>query len=210
MEESSSVDQGYDSDPMEEANNVKFAEDNYESILSNLASLITYIDQDSIHEVWHVSTIEQDKEHFVVVYGNANHLCTCMYLVTRGIVCRHFFSVMLASNKAMFHVGLIPNRWYIDITYESQKEAAIIVCNKKLASDDSEVVYEHQIETNFDMLNEIRHIQVFSETVKKNLSHQVKYSQGLGYAKKNLALENGCENELAFTTLDQRKGKENL
>ncbi|POG81821.1 hypothetical protein GLOIN_2v1470367 [Rhizophagus irregularis DAOM 181602=DAOM 197198] len=51
---------------------------------------------------------------------------------------------------------------------------------------------------NFNMLNEIRHIQVFSETVKKNLSNQVKYSQGLGYAKKalNLALENSCENEL--------------
>ncbi|CAB5360724.1 unnamed protein product [Rhizophagus irregularis] len=147
MDESGSVDQGYDSDPMEEASNIEFAEDNYESVLSNLASLITYIDQESIHE-------------------------------------------------AMFHVGLIPNRWYIDITYEFQKEAAIIVCNN--ASGDSEVVYEHQIETNFNMLNEIRHTQVFSETVKKNLSNQAKYSQGLGYAMKalNLALENGCENEL--------------
>ena len=104
---------------------------------------------------------------------------------------------MLSSNKAMFHVGLIPNRWYIDMTYESQKEVAITVCNKNLASDDK-VIYEHQIETNFDMLNEIRHTQVFSETVKKNLTQRVKYSQGLGYAKKalNLALENGCENEL--------------
>ncbi|CAB4420628.1 unnamed protein product [Rhizophagus irregularis] len=103
---------------------------------------------------------------------------------------------MLASNKAMFYVSLIPNRWYIDITYESQKEAAIIVCNN--VSGDSEVVYEHQIEMNFNMLNEIRYTQVFSETVKKNLSNQVKYGQGLGYAKKalNLALENGCENEL--------------
>ncbi|CAB4425442.1 unnamed protein product [Rhizophagus irregularis] len=194
------VDQGYDSDLMEEASNIEFAEDNYESVLSNLASLITYIDQESIHEVWHVSTIEQNKEHFVVVYGNANHLCTCIYLVIRGIVCRHFFSMMLASNKAMFHVGLISNQWYIDITHESQKEAAIIVCNN--ASGDSEVVYEHQIETNFNMLNEIRHTQVFSETIKKNLSNQVKYSQGLGYAKKalNLAFENGCENDNSYKT----------
>lgn len=198
MEETSDVDQGYNSDSMEETSDIEFAEDNYKSILSNFASLITHIDQDTIHEVWHVSTIEQNKEHFVVVYGNANHLYTCMHLVTRGIICRHFFSVMLASNKAMFHVGLIPNRWYIDITYDPQKEAAITVCNKNLASDGSDVIYEHQIETNFDRLNEIRHTQVFSETVKKNLSHQVKYSQGLGYAKKalNLALENSCENEL--------------
>src|SRR3984957_6493670 len=95
MKETSNIDQGYNPDPMGETSNIEFAEDNYESILSNMASLIAYIDQDTIHEVWHISTIEQNKEYFVVIYGNANHLCTCMYLVTRGIVCRHFFSIML-------------------------------------------------------------------------------------------------------------------
>lgn len=198
-EEFEEVEQEDNTDPIEEIrNNVKFAEDDYESVLSNLDSLITFIDQNSIHEVWHVSTIEQNKEHFVVLYGNANHLCTCMYLVTRGLVCRHFFSVMLTSDKAMFHISLIPSRWYNEIAYEPQKEYAITVCNKKSASDEDEVVYEHQIEMNFDMLNEIRHTQVFSETVKQNLTRQVKYNQGFGYAKRaiDLALEIGCEDDL--------------
>ena len=69
MEETSDIDQRYNSDPMEETSNIEFAEDNYESILSNLASLIACIDQDTIHEVWHISTIEQNKEHFVVIWG---------------------------------------------------------------------------------------------------------------------------------------------
>ncbi|CAB5099051.1 unnamed protein product [Rhizophagus irregularis] len=60
MDESGSIDQGYDSDPMEEASNIEFAEDNYESVLSNLASLITYIDQESIHEI-------KDKEKEIYV-----------------------------------------------------------------------------------------------------------------------------------------------
>ena len=164
-------------------------------MLSDLNSLATYVDQASIHEVWHITTIEQNKEHYVIIYGNANHLCTCMYLVTKGLVCRHFFSVLLNSDRAMFHVGLIPTRWYNEITLDPQEEAAITVCSKKY---DNEPVYEHQIRTNFDALNKIRHVQVFSETVKQNLSHKAKYNQGFGYAKKavNLALEIGCEDEL--------------
>ncbi|PKY34329.1 hypothetical protein RhiirB3_395477 [Rhizophagus irregularis] len=75
----------------EKDSKVKFAEDDYESKLLNLHSLFSYLNHAVIHEVWSVTTIEQNKEHFVVLYGNTNHLCTCMWLVTRRLVCRHFF-----------------------------------------------------------------------------------------------------------------------
>ncbi len=41
-------------------------------------------------------------------------------------------------------------------------------------------------------------MQVFSESVKQNLSHKAKYNQGFGYTKRaiNLALKIGCENKL--------------
>src|SRR2546423_13601119 len=111
-QEESDKDEQDNIDLMEVTCNIEFAEDNYESIMSNLNTLIKYIDQASIHEVWCVATIEQNKDHYLVIYGNANHLCTCMLLITKGLVCRHFFSVMLSSEKAMFHIGLIPARWY--------------------------------------------------------------------------------------------------
>ncbi|CAB4382816.1 unnamed protein product [Rhizophagus irregularis] len=59
---------------------------------------------------------------------------------------------------------------------DPQKEAAITIFSKKSLSDNREFVYEHLIEPNFDILNEIH----------------------IGYAKKavNLALEMGCEDEL--------------
>ncbi|CAG8597395.1 9900_t:CDS:2 [Cetraspora pellucida] len=125
-------------------NDISFAKDEYESVISNLDSLIKYIDQFTIQKIWHVATIEQQKEHFVIICRNANHLCT----------------------------------WHLP--------------NNNIS------IYEHQINSGFNFLNKIHHTQIFSETVKQNLSCQIKYNQGLGYAKKavDLALETGYENEL--------------
>ena len=91
---------------------INFAEDDYESSISNLNSLVRYLNNATIHEVWSVKTIEQNKEHFMVISDNANHLCTCILLVSKGLVCRNIFSVMTNSDKAMFHIRLIPDRWY--------------------------------------------------------------------------------------------------
>ncbi|RGB36082.1 hypothetical protein C1646_667222 [Rhizophagus diaphanus] len=147
--------------------NIKFAKNNYESMILNLNSLIKCINRTSIHEIWRVTTIEKNKEHFVVIFGNANHLCIYMHLITKGLVCRHFFSVMLNSNKIMFHIGLILARWYnSEMTNDPQKEAAITIFSKKSSSNDREFVCKHPIEPNFDILNEIRNVQMFSETVK--------------------------------------------
>jgi hypothetical protein len=180
---------------------INFAEDDYESSITNLLSLVTYFNHESIREVWRVTTIEQNKEHFVIICDNANHLCTCMLLVSKGLVCRHFFSVMTNSDEAMFHIGLIPDRWYNEKSSNFQKEPAITVCSKKREPDGVnpvEPVYEHQVGPNFDLLHDIRHTQAFSENAKQNLSRQAKYNQGFGYAKRavGLALEIGCEDEL--------------
>ncbi|CAB4442956.1 unnamed protein product [Rhizophagus irregularis] len=164
-EKSYNEEENNNTDPIgmtEVTGNIEFAEDNYESMILNLDSLIKCINRTSIHE-------------------------------------------------AMFHIGLIPARWYnSETTNDPQKEAAITIFSKKSSSDDREFVYEHPIEPNFDILNEIRNVQMFSETVKQNLSHKVKYNQGIRYAKKavNLALEMGCEDELNKLLQDWIKVKE--
>src|SRR2546423_8921711 len=86
-----------------------------------------------------------------------------------NIVCQHFFSVMFNSDKVMFHISLIPCRWYNNMTSNTQEELAVAICSKKSALG-REFTYEHQIRANFDILSEIRHTQLFSETVKQNLS----------------------------------------
>ena len=59
-------------------------------------------------------------------------------------------------------------------------------------------MYEHQIAPDFNLLHDIRHTQAFSENAKQNLSHQAKYNQGFGYAKRaiGISLDMGCEDEL--------------
>ena len=59
-------------------------------------------------------------------------------------------------------------------------------------------MFEHQIAPDFDLLHDIRHTQAFSENAKQNLSHQAKYNQDFGYAKRviGISLDMGCEDEL--------------
>ncbi|CAG8736693.1 16362_t:CDS:1, partial [Racocetra fulgida] len=89
------------------------------------------------------------------------------------------------------------------------EEVAITICSNQQTSD-NELVYEHKIVTNFNMLNEIRHTHILSETIRQNLSSKAKYNQGFGYAKKaiDLALQLGQENELNKLLLGWIKEKE--
>ena len=41
-----------------------------------------------------------------------SHVCTCLLLISEGLVCRHFFQVMLRTQNAKFAITLIKNRWY--------------------------------------------------------------------------------------------------
>ncbi|CAG8794855.1 22191_t:CDS:1, partial [Gigaspora margarita] len=77
-------------------------------------------------------------------------------------------------------------------------------------ASNNEFIFEHQIATNFDMLNEIRHTYKLSETIRQNLSHKTKCNQGFGYAKKaiDLALQLGQEDKLNMLLLDWIKEKE--
>ena len=82
--------------------------------------LIADLDQSRVCELWRVSSIDKKSKHFVVLYDDTMHLCTCLTLLNRGLICRHFFATMLVSPIAKFHIGLIPHHWY---TNESVVEA---------------------------------------------------------------------------------------
>ena len=50
----------------------------------------------------------------VALLTDRTHICTCLETVTKGIVCQHFWHVMLYSSSAKFHISIVPNRWYKD------------------------------------------------------------------------------------------------
>jgi len=87
-----------------------------------------------ILEVWHVrATGTSGIGHYVVLLNDGTHLCTCLLLMNKGLICRHFFRVATYSQSATYHITLIPSRWYLEPNINQevllQQISAIILCS---------------------------------------------------------------------------------
>jgi hypothetical protein len=49
-----------------------------------------------------------------------------MFNISRGIICRHYFRVMMFSTVAGFQIQMIPSQWYID--NQKDKDTAVEKC----------------------------------------------------------------------------------
>ncbi|KAF9402881.1 hypothetical protein BGX21_008289 [Mortierella sp. AD011] len=49
---------------------------------------------------------------YVILFKDGSHICTCLLLKNKGIVCAHFFKAMQADTRVRYHIRLIPRRWY--------------------------------------------------------------------------------------------------
>jgi hypothetical protein len=61
--------------------------------------------------------------HFIIIIDPVSYLCSCMSNISRSVICRHYFRVMMTSTFAGFQIQMIPSRWYIDI----QKDKEVVV-----------------------------------------------------------------------------------
>ena len=85
--------------------NDNFIEDIVDEPQVTLKSLLTDT-QCSIIEIWRIRRISgiSRKENIVVLFADGTHLCTCLETITKGIICHHFWRVMLYSSLAQFHI----------------------------------------------------------------------------------------------------------
>ncbi|RIB12889.1 hypothetical protein C2G38_1779248 [Gigaspora rosea] len=104
-----------------------FSEDLYDEVLIELTELIDRISPNDIRELWAVSRIDRQKHHFVIIFGNASYLCTCLTLINYGIICHHFFAVLLESEIAQFHIGILAKRWFNDRVIQKMKRSVMNV-----------------------------------------------------------------------------------
>ncbi|POG74748.1 hypothetical protein GLOIN_2v1825201 [Rhizophagus irregularis DAOM 181602=DAOM 197198] len=67
--------------------------DDYDQPQSLFSSLIENISHNSIQQVWKVTRHRGQKSEpqYVILLNDSSHLCTCLWLINRGIICRHFF-----------------------------------------------------------------------------------------------------------------------
>ncbi|RHZ75463.1 hypothetical protein Glove_213g59 [Diversispora epigaea] len=102
-----------------------FIEDLYDFKQILLKSMIAEVGEKNFHEIWKISDMRSENKkhiHFVIVVNPISYLCSCMSNISRGIVCRHYFQVMMISTVAGFQIQMVPSRWYVD----SQKDKDVV------------------------------------------------------------------------------------
>ncbi|CAB4483104.1 unnamed protein product [Rhizophagus irregularis] len=93
--------------------NVTLLHDDIDTPQTTLKQMIKFVEFQNIKEIWSISVGNSSKvKHYVILLQNNGHICSCLSILRCGIVCRHYFQVMLATSNAMFHIRLIPTRWY--------------------------------------------------------------------------------------------------
>jgi hypothetical protein len=95
-----------------------FIEDQYDVRFITLQNMIEEVGQDDVLEIWKVVDIRSERKyhvHFVIIVNEISFLCSCLKSISKGIICRHYFRVMMNSKTAAFHISMIPQRWYKDI-----------------------------------------------------------------------------------------------
>src|SRR4051812_27425916 len=93
-----------------------------ESPQATIHQLLEVGGHSNVKEIWavKVGNSQMAKHHVVLLKSNA-HICSCLMSIRKGMVCRHYFQVMLNTCEARFHIRLIPSRWYQkekDASYE--------------------------------------------------------------------------------------------
>ncbi|CAB4483214.1 unnamed protein product [Rhizophagus irregularis] len=110
-------------------NEVSYDDECAESPRATIEQLIEVSGRDNVKEIWAVRVGNSlIAKHYVILLKNDAHMCSCLMVIQKGVVCRHYFQVMLNTCKARFHIRLIPSRWY-----QKDKDAsheAFIVADK--------------------------------------------------------------------------------
>lgn len=105
--------------------------------------MLSDVDKNQIISMWSV-TVENKliEKHFVILLANGSHYCSCLSLVNRGIICRHYFQIMLRTPTAKFHLRLIPSRWYYR-DKNASKEPFLVA--SKFESEIPPIIPQHSI-----------------------------------------------------------------
>ena len=177
-----------------------FLEDQLDMPQTSLFSLLEGIQLSDIIEIWELFGITKSYKHYIILLIDGGHLCTCLSIINRGLVCSHFFHIMMNSKVAKFNIGLIAKRWYLEniqdqyIQANLQDETVGIVTQFQQNNS----INDEVLITDLRIFNQLRIPETFTANVKQCLQRKVKYAYGFGKMKKalNLALDLGCEDEI--------------
>jgi hypothetical protein len=115
-----------------------------ESRKISLATLLSRIEASKVDEVFDVAyVLYPNRPQHVVLLRDGSYLCTCLLLQNSGIVCRHFFRLMMVDRRCKYHVSLVHRRWYKEVVQDDRdidpsQELFVFAENQKLNLDDND------------------------------------------------------------------------
>ena len=181
-------------DDQEEINNI---EDYYDYRQIYLKSLLKLKPKETIKEIWKIIPymIPNSYQH-IVIFNDGTHLCTCLLLVSHGIICRHYFKLMVENPNALFHIMLMPTRWLQDDAWnniDSIFNEPFIGTSSKNLKQINDDTNNQKIYLNPRHHNSIQEVEICYYTQKK-----VDYGRIMGHFKKalNYSLDSNDQEKL--------------
>src|SRR6266542_2389689 len=151
----------------------QYLEDISDARQTTAACMISDVNRDQISSMWAVNVENKLVEkHFVILLTNGSHHCSCLSLINRGIICRHYFQIMLRSSAAKFHLRLIPSRWYYK-DKDPSKEPFLVA--NKFEDETTLITTRHEQLTDIQLYSKIAGLthKVTMKAVKKRDIHIV-------------------------------------
>ena len=193
-----SLEEAYEIEQLQATDVEDILEDNYEGTFSMLKQIADSLNNKNIKEVWTIKRIGTSVGQFVIIFDEIGHLCTCYWLVSHGIPCRHFFAVLLESTHAQFHIKLVMERWFKDTviknTEQVLQEKPLKVSTGRNIEDDT----SNSVHIDFTYLSYLRGPPVYTTKLQSVIDRRIRFGicSGLGKEAFDLAIDTGTDEEL--------------
>ena len=167
--------------------------------------MIEEVGREEVLEIWKVVDIRSEKRHnihFVIIVNAVSYLCSCLKSISKGIICRHYFRVMMNSKIAAFHISMIPQRWYKDIYQDGSnlQENIISIHNNELTDEgiinlikSKEIESEEEQEPEkpkisiFEAISSLDQIMVFIDNPPDSFTAEIKHIVALKSLKSQIS-----------------------
>ncbi|GBC36318.2 hypothetical protein GLOIN_2v1885686 [Rhizophagus irregularis DAOM 181602=DAOM 197198] len=146
-----------------------------------LRDLLNGISYNDIIEIWEVSYIasKTSKSHYVVILKDVTLLCTCMFIINQGMICRHQFRVLIQSDNAIFHISHIHTRWFnLSSDLPTNSTGFITIINGEKNHTTIPLSYMNQLRTD----------NVYTMTIREKVNKKIQYGAAMSIAKTSIQI----------------------
>ncbi|CAB5388087.1 unnamed protein product [Rhizophagus irregularis] len=175
-------------------------ENKYDYKKALLKDLMKNIPNSFIIEVWRVQPsigAQPWLTQYVILLQDGSHICTCLMLINKGIICRHFIRILTKSASAFFNISLIPSRWYNDQAAQLSESEIRASPSIQLFNTSQSVPTHSNLNLEYSYPDIVRGGNIFTPELKENVTDRQKYAKACGLQKKayNLSKQLGQESE---------------